>query len=155
MKILKIVGFVVAVAVVVIALAAPIGPLPGFLIGGTPAEVPASWGDTRPIHEIKLKVGSSTFARVVIIWVVQVDGDLFVVGADNSGWTQAIGNGGNVKMRMGDHTYDMQANRVNDGWERVLEAYVAKYEPDYPDIVAGFPSPEEAAGTTAVFRLAP
>ena len=39
------------------------------------------------------------------------------------------------------------------GLEPILQSYVAKYQPDYPDIVAGFPSIEGAAGQFGVFRL--
>ena len=40
-----------------------------------------------------------------------------------------------------------------EDWQAVLEAYVAKYEPKYPEIVAGFPTLDEAADRVAVFRL--
>jgi hypothetical protein len=90
---------------------------------------------------------------VVIIWVVQVDGDLHVVGAKDSGWTSAIGNSGPVRMRMGDKTYDMQATLVTRKWQPILEAYVEKYQADHPDIVEGFPPIEEAEGTISVSRL--
>ncbi len=153
MKVLKILGLVTVVALVVVAFVAPIGPLPGFFIGGTPAPLPAEWQDTRQVHEIKLRVGEGTFPRVVVIWVVQVNGDLYVVGSKGSGWVSRLGDGGPVSMRMGDKTYDMQATLVSMGWEQVLEAYVEKYQADYPDIVKGFPDIEEAAETTAVFRL--
>ena len=91
--------------------------------------------------------------RVVIIWVVEHGGELYVVGAPDSGWVSMIGSGSPVEMRLGDNTYALNAAPVNTGWEEVVTAYVDKYRPDYPDIVAGFPSPEEAAGQVAVFRL--
>ncbi|MGI9326611.1 MAG: hypothetical protein ACR2PZ_15435 [Pseudomonadales bacterium] len=153
MKALKILGLTLVVALAVVAVAAPIGPLPGFFIGGTQTSLPATWNDTRQIHEIKLRVGEGVLPRVVVIWVVQVEGDLYVVGSKGSGWVSRLGNGAPVSMRMGDSTYDMQATLVSMGWEQVLEAYVEKYQADYPDIVQGFPDIEEAAETTAVFRL--
>lgn len=153
MKILKIVALILIAAVAVLVVVAPLGPLPGIFIRGTQTPLPATWQDTRGIHEIKLKVGEGAIPRVVIIWVVQVDGDLHVVGAKDSGWTTAIGDGGPVRMRMGDETYDMQATLVTREWQPILEAYVEKYETDYPDIVGGFPAIEEAEGTISVFRL--
>lgn len=153
MKALKILVVVVIVAAVVILWAAPLGPLPGIFIGGTQSPLPAAWGDTGEIHEIKLEVGEGVMPRVVIIWVVQVDGDLHIVGARESGWTSMLGDGGPVRIRMGDRTYNMQATLMSTGWQPVLEAYVEKYRADYPDIVTGFPDVDEAAATTAVFRL--
>ena len=91
--------------------------------------------------------------RVVIVWVVQVDGELHVVGSKNSVWVNKLGQGGAVRLRMGANTYSLNASLVTDGWEPILEAYVNKYRPDYPDIVNGFPPVEEAAATTSVFRL--
>ena len=153
MKILKIGALVLAATAAVLVFVAPLGPLPGIFIGGTQTALPAAWQDTRSIHEIRLKVGEGAIPRVVIIWVVQVDGDLHVVGAKDGGWTSAIGNGGPVRMRMGDKTYDMQATLVAKAWQPILEAYVEKYQADYPDIVEGFPPMEEAEGTVSVFRL--
>ncbi len=153
MKILKIAAGVIVVVLLVLAMVAPLGPIPGFFIGGQESAVPDTWPDTRDVHEIQLAVGEGLLPRVVIIWVVQVEGSLYVVGAKDSGWTSRIGAGGPVKMRLGDNTYALQASAVTEGWEPILEAYVAKYSSDYPDIVAGFPQASEAANTTAVFRL--
>ncbi len=144
----------IVILLVVVAVAAPIGPLPGLFIGGTPTTAPASWPDTSATHEISLKV-PGTLPRVVTIWVIQHQGALHVVGAPDSGWVSMLGDGGPVQMRMGDRTYDLVATRMTDGWEPVLEAYVAKYRPDYPEIIAGFPPLEEAEGQFALFRLAP
>lgn len=153
MKVTKILALTLVVVIVVVIYAAPLGPLPGIFIGGTPSALPAEWGDTGKIHEIKLEVGQGMIPRVVIIWVVQADGNLHVVGSKDSGWTTTLGTGGPVRMRMGDKTYAMEATLVTQGWQGVLDAYVKKYEADYPDIVQGFPDIEEAAQTTAVFRL--
>jgi hypothetical protein len=153
MKILKIVTLILVVTVAILVFTAPLGPLPGIFIGGAQTPLPAAWQDTRAIHEIRLEVGEGLIPRVVIIWVVQVDGDLHVVGAKESGWTSAIGNGGPVRMRMGGETYDMQATLVTKAWQPILEAYVEKYQADYPSIVEDFPPIEEAEGTISVFRL--
>ena len=152
MKILRIAAIALLGLLVMVALVAPIGPLPGFFIGGTPASAPDRWPDTSEVHEIRLKV-PGTLPRVVIIWVIEYLGELHVVGSQESGWVTRIGAGGPVEMRLGDSTYALNAVPVSQGWQEILEAYVAKYEPDYPDIVAGFPSLEEAEGTIAVFRL--
>jgi hypothetical protein len=152
MKILRIVALVLLAVGVVVAIVAPIGPLPGFFIGGEPTPAPASWPDTSEVHEIDLKV-PGTLPRVVTIWVVEHDGELHVVGSGESGWVRMIGGGAPVEMRLEGHTYALQAEPVAEGKELVLQAYVDKYRPDYPDIVASFPTASEASTGVAVFRL--
>ena len=152
MKALKVVLASLPVLLLAIALAAPLGPVPGFFIGGNAAKAPAQWGETSDIHQIMLKV-PGTLPRVVTIWVVQHDGEMHVVGSKDSGWVSMIGEGAPVEMRLGDETYALQAAAVTEGWEPILEAYVAKYREDYPDIVEGFPTLEEAQTSVAVFRL--
>ena len=100
MKILKIIFAVALSALVVVAVAAPIGPLPGFFIGGEQSAPPASWPDTSGVHEIRLKV-PGTLPRVVTIWVIDRGGELHVVGNRDSGWVKMIGQGAPVEMRLG------------------------------------------------------
>ncbi len=152
MRILEIAGGTVLVLLLIVALAAPLGPVPGFFIGGNQTAAPSQWPDTSAVDEIKLKV-PGTLPRVVIIWVVDVDGELHVVGSRDSGWVEMIGSGSPVEMRLGDETYALEAVEVNEGKAEILQAYVAKYEDDYPDIIAGFPEPDEAIRTAAVYRL--
>jgi hypothetical protein len=151
-KILKILAPILLVLLIVFVFVAPIGPVPGVLIGGNEAEVPDSWGETSDIHEIKLEV-PGPLPRVVTIWVIQWGGELHVVGYKESGWVSTLEEGGPVRMRMGDNTYSLNAAVLATGWEPVMEAYLAKYRPDYPEIVNGFPSGEEAVGAFSVFQL--
>ena len=152
MKALKVAALVLLIGLILAAFAAPIGVVPGFLIGGTPMEVPDSWGETRPIHEIELQIGEGPIGRTVTIWMVQLDGDLYVIGDADSAWTRGIGTGGSVRMRMEDRLYDLTATPVAMGQADVIAAWLKKYEPDYPEIVAGAAA-EERARTAAVFRL--
>lgn len=152
MKILKIISAVALSALVVVALVAPIGPLPGFFIGGEPTAPPASWPDTSGVHEIRLKV-PGMLPRVVTIWVIDHEGELHVVGSRDSGWVKMIGQGTPVEMRLDDRTYSLNATPVTEGWQAVFEAYVAKYKPGYPEIVAGMPPVAEAKDRVGVFRL--
>ena len=152
MRALKIAVPAILAVVLVVLLVAPIGPMPGIFIGGTPVEAPESWSDTSDVDEILLKV-PGLLPRVVIIWVVEHGGELHVVGSKDSGWVKMIGAGSPVEMRLGDSTYSLKASPVAEGWQPILEAYVAKYRAGYPDIVAGFPTLEEAADSVAVFRL--
>ncbi len=152
MKALKIGLASILALLLALVLIAPVGPMPGLFIGGTQAQAPAQWGDTSKVHEITLKV-PGTLPRVVTIWVIEYNEALHVVGSKDSRWVTMIGAGSPVEMRLGDSTYALNASGVTEGWQPILEAYVAKYEVDYPDIIAGFPSLEEAEGLVAVFRL--
>ena len=152
MKILKVVAGLVLVLIPVLVVLAPIGPLPGVFIGGTNTPSPAQWPETTGVDEIRLKV-PATGPRVVIIWVVQYEADLYVVGNSASGWVEMLGQGGPVAMRLEGNTYALRAERMSSGWEPVLQAYVDKYRTDYPDIVGGFPSMDEAKGLISVFKL--
>jgi hypothetical protein len=151
-RVLKIAVAAILALALVAVMVAPIGPMPGIFIGGSSTSAPEKWGDTSNLDEIMLKVPGA-LPRVVIIWVVEHGGELHVVGSKTSGWVERIGSGSPVEMRIGESTYSLKASPVTEGWQQVLEAYVGKYEADYPDIVAGFPSIDEAADLVAVFRL--
>jgi hypothetical protein len=152
MRVLKIALPAVLALMLVVVLVAPIGPMPGLFIGGTSTKAPERWVDTSDVDEIMLRVPGA-LPRVVIIWVVEHGGELYVVGSKDSGWVEMIGAGSPVEIRIGESTYSLNASPVDEGWQQILEAYVAKYRPGYPDIVAGFPSIDEAEGLVAVFRL--
>ena len=142
----------VAAILATLVFVTPIGPMPGFFIGGQPTPVPKAWPDTSKVDEILLKV-PGTLPRVVIIWVVQVDSALYVVGSRSSGWVQRIADGANVEMRLSGNTYALAAVPIRQDLERVVNAYKNKYRANYPDIVAGFPTLEEAGDQFGVFRL--
>jgi hypothetical protein len=152
MRALKVALPILLALAFVLVVSAPIGPMPGLWIGGTSANPPVKWSDTSDVDEIILKV-PGLLPRVVIIWVVEYGGELHVVGGAESGWVKMIGSGSPVEMRLGDSTYSLRASPVAEGWQQILEAYAAKYQPKYPDIVAGLPSIEEAADRVTVFRL--
>jgi hypothetical protein len=84
-----------------------------------------------------------------------VEGQLYVIGSGDSGWVQRIGEGAPVEMRLQDRRYSLNATPVTSGLEAIITAYTNKYRPNYPEIVAGFPSPEESEGAFGVFRLDP
>ena len=153
MRIVKIASGVLLVLALIVLVAAPIGPLPGIFIGGTETPAPATWEDTSGIDEIRLKA-PGTIPRVVIIWVIDVAGELYVLGMKDSGWTSRIGDGAPVEVRIGDHTYAVQAVPVAEAEALpIYEAYIAKYEPNYPDLIAQMPSIDEAAGVAVMYRL--
>lgn len=151
-KVIKIIAVVLAIGACLVIGLAPIGPMPGIFIGGTETSTPDNWQNTADINEIRLKV-AGTIPRVVIIWVIDYENDLYVVGSQESGWVKMLGDGGSVQMRLEDKTYNLNAKKITTGWEPMVTAYADKYRPEYPDIVNSFPSVEEAKGTFGVFKL--
>ena len=152
MKIVRVGGWVLLGVLALVIALAPLGPVPGVFIGGTPTPAPAKWQDTSSVNEILLRV-PGTLPWVVTLWVVEVDNELYVVGSKSSTWVSMIGQGGPVEMRLGDNTYALGATRLAQGWEPVYHAYLDKYRADYPDLVSEFPSIEEGDATGAIFRL--
>lgn len=142
------------VVAAVLIFATPIGPLPGFFIGGEATATPQTWPDTAEVDEIYLKV-PGTIPRVVIIWVVQVEGELYVVGSNSSGWVQRIGSRAPVELGLLGKTYALTALSTGIDLSTVITAYKDKYRPNYPDIVAGFPAVAEGRDAFSVFRLIP
>ena len=141
-----------AVLVVILVLTAPIGPMPGIRLGGSPATVPESWSSVALPDEVKLATKSGLFPHVVIIWVVALDDRLYLVGAPDSTWVENATRSPQVQLRMGDDVYNLTATRV-DGRVEVLQSYIDRYREDYPDIIASFPPMEEFAAGAALFEL--
>ena len=99
-----------AAILAVLVFVTPLGPLPGFFIGGQPTSVPRTWPNTAKVDEILLKV-PGILPRVVVIWVVQVDGAFYVVGNSASGWVERLGDGAAVEMRLSGNTYALMPGR--------------------------------------------
>ena len=133
---------------------APVGPVPGFRIGGRESPAPSSWGSTRQIHEVRLEVQAS-IPYVVTIWMVQVDGDVHVLGSKDSIWVRRLREEPEARLRIEDKTYAVIADPVTGDSSNVISAFFEKYQADYPDIVEGMSALAEAPSTYSVFRLFP
>lgn len=145
------VGLLVVILAILVVMA-PLGPMPGLFIGGSPAEAPPVWRETDSVHEIQLQV-PGILPRVVNLWVIEFKDELHVFGDRSSTWVSMIGKGRAVKMRLEGSTYSLAAVPVDEDWQPIYQAYLDKYRPDYPDLVSGFPSMDEAYGMGAIFRL--
>ena len=141
-----------AAILAILVFATPIGPLPGFFIGGQPTSVPQTLPNTAKVDEILLKV-PGMLPWIMVIWVLQVDGALYFVGNSASGWVERNGDGAAVEMRLFGYTFALNATPVTQGRERLLNTYRDIYRPNYPDIVAGLPALAEAGDKFGVFRL--
>ncbi len=148
----KLTSAVILIGAAVIWLA-PIAMMPGFFIGGSTTPAPSTWEDTRAIDEVRLKVGG-TIPRVVIIWIVQVDGELYITGAKDSGWVTRLGDGGDAELRIGDNTYPVVAERQTENLDELIGAWYDKYRPNYPDIVGDMSEVSTEPRSYAIFKLA-
>ena len=90
----------------------------------------------------------------MIIWIVQVNGELYVSGGKDSGWVSRLLKNADAQLRIGDSTYAVTAERQTQNLDELMSAWYDKYQPNYPEIVgqmraaSGNPRPYE------VFRLA-
>jgi len=148
----KLTSAVILIGAAVIWLA-PIAMMPGFFIGGSTTPAPSTWEDTSAIDEVRLKV-RGTIPRVVIIWIVQVDGELYVTGAKDSGWVTRLGDGGDAELRIGDNTYPVVAERQTENLDELIGAWYDKYRPNYPDIVGDMSEVSTEPRSYAIFKLA-
>ena len=151
MKILKIGFSLILVGLVTLLISLPIATTPGFFIGGIASAAPTTWGNTSSIHEIKLRV-PGVIPRVVIIWFVEIDNDLYIVGETNSGWASMLSEGGPVKLRLQDSTYPLQARLVNSSKDEILMAWQGKYRKDYPNFFSTSQS-KDFLEYSSIYRL--
>ncbi len=135
------------------ALAAPLGPVPGFRLGGTEAAPPARWSDLHLPHEVLLQTSGGLLPRVVTIWVVETDNELYVFGSRDSGWVESALRSPAVRLRVEDTVYSLRAEALQPPEPDIYRKYVDRYAADYPDIIAQMPSLEEAAEVGMAFRL--
>ena len=144
----------IVVLLVGLALAGPIGPLPGLLIGGNAAETPQSWSEVELPEEILLEATGGWLPRVVTIWVVEANNALYIIGTKDGGWVEAATASKDVRVRIDDNTFALSATRLEVVDEEIYQQYVDRYAPNYPDIIAGMPPSNQIADTVAAFRLA-
>ena len=130
----------------------PIGVVPGFFIGGTEQQVPEKWEDTSGINEVRLRAGD-LIPRVVIIWIVQVNGELYVSGGKDSGWVSRLLKNADAQLRIGDSTYAVTAERQTQNLDELMSAWYDKYQPNYPEIVGQMRAASSNPRPYEVFRL--
>ena len=153
MNLLKVGITILLLLLAAVSTIAPIGPLPGLFIYGTPTEVPAIWPNTSNEHEILLLVDGA-LPRVVTIWVVDYKKDLYVLGSTTSGGVEMIGDSAPVKMRLGNSTFNLIAKRVTNDLAAITTAYRDKYRADYPEIIErGELSVNNTDDSFRIFRL--
>ena len=150
---LQIFFVVMAIGVTVWAIGAPFGPVPGIRIGGEAADHPAQWADIELPHNVLFKAQGTVLPRVVTIWAIEDNNDIYVFGAKASGWVKSAMASPDVDLRIGDNTYAMRAEALAAPDPAIYQKYIDRYKDDYPEIIEGMPSMEEAREMGVIFRL--
>ncbi|MEM9622197.1 MAG: hypothetical protein AAF993_11140 [Pseudomonadota bacterium] len=132
------------------AVAGPLGPMPGMYLGGQATDPPSQWSSVAVPEQIQLETRGGLLPRVVNLWIVESDNELYVFGATDSGWVNATRSDPQVRLRMEDQTYSLMAAPLAQPDLTVYERYLARYADDYPDIVAGMPAIDELDGAAGV-----
>jgi len=102
---------------------------PGGALEGSAAEAPESWAFTDDVSTIQLET-NPVDPYSVNIWVVALDGSLYVHAGDNRAqWIENMEADPDVRLQVEDSIYDLRAARVasQDEFDRFADAYEKKY----------------------------
>lgn len=115
--------------------AEPMIVLPGDALTGEVADAPLDWTDLNAIQVAQLETNPDD-PYSVNIWAAGIAGDLYVAtGDDGTNWTEYIEQNRDVRIRLADKVFELQAMKVTDGAEKrkVAAEYVRKYDLDTDD----------------------
>jgi len=107
----------------------PLLLLPGGALEGSTVATPKSWSFTDEVSTVQLETLPAD-PYTVNIWVIAMDQNLYVhAGAHRSTWVENIEADPNVRVRVNDSIYELEASRVEDQQEfdRFSDAYDRKY----------------------------
>lgn len=136
-----------------VALAGPLGPVPGVRLGGNATPVPADWTTVSLPDEVQLKPSGGLFPRVVNIWIVELNNALYVFGAKDGGWTTTVQANPIVELRINDQTFTLKATPVESPGSEIYDQYIARYAASYPEFVESIPQGDALTAQGTVFRL--
>jgi hypothetical protein len=147
-------AFRMTLLLVVLAGCGPMGETPGLRLGGQDAAAPESFAVVSEHPIIQLEARGAFLPRVVNIWGVGLDAFLYVWTGPETGWGQRVAERPDVRVRIGDATYELHATRVQDAaeQERVFRAYIAKYGKEIEEL---FGRPGTLEDFDLLYRLAP
>ena len=112
--------------------AEPFIVLPGNSLSGEVIDPPPSWEEFSEVQVVQLET-SPEDPYSVNIWLGVIGPDIYVAtGADPTNWTEHLGINNNVRLRIGENIYQLEASPVTDPAERgrVGADYVRKYDLD-------------------------
>jgi hypothetical protein len=127
-----------------------------WLRGAEARELVADWSFTRDAKEAFLETRAWWGRHSVTVWVVDVDGRLFVANDNRTRpkrWVANLDRDRRARIAIAGRVYPVRAQRVVDPalWDRVTARYPVKYAAEIGDYV-DFPKPGER-DTGEVFEL--
>jgi len=99
-------------------------------LGGSTTAAPDGFAFVQETEVIQLEVRGMLFPRVMNVWTVGFDDAMYVWSLLGSSWSKRFDKRPDqVRVRVGDHVYEVRATMVKDAdeKERVAQAYQAKY----------------------------
>lgn len=122
----------------VVGCSGPLGPIAGGMLKGSSAEVPVNWDSVAAQEHVQLETINRGKPRSVLIWVGGVDNKLYVATSLISGssepgertWVQNVTDNPNVRLRVKDQIYQLQAVREIDPsrLEAARSTMMSKYD---------------------------
>ncbi len=105
-------------------------PFSSGALTGTVVKAPADWSTVAAADIVRLETNPSE-PYSVNLWVVALDGDLFVhAGANHTTWVQHIESNPSVRLGVDGNIYQLNASRVTDQalFDRFAALWQAKYD---------------------------
>ena len=119
------------------ACSGPMGPIPGGELQGTPAPWPEDWSYTDDIENVLLQTRPQD-PYSVTIWIVTVEDKVYIAAGDEDAkWVQYMRANPNVILSVNGKLINAVVANVtaNEEINRVVQAYLTKYEMDEEDFV--------------------
>jgi len=107
----------------------------GDALEGEVTDPPGDWSVLDRVNTVQIE-SQPDDPYSVNIWAVGIGSDVYVAtGDDGTNWTEHFDTNRDVRLRVAEQIYALEAFRVHDPAElnRVSEAYVTKYDLDADD----------------------
>ena len=112
--------------------AEPFIVLAGSALSGEVKDPPADWSEFTPVQVVQLETQPDD-PYSINIWMAAIGNDIYVATSeDGTTWTDYIGANPDVRLRIGEILFELEANRVihQEERSRVAAEYVKKYDLD-------------------------
>jgi hypothetical protein len=110
--------------------AEPFIVMSGKALSGTVRDAPVDWSEHKDVEIVQIETRPSD-PYSVNIWMVGIGSDVYIAtGADDTNWTEHVAEDPDVRLRIRDEIFELEAARVIDDREKraVVAAYVKKYD---------------------------
>jgi hypothetical protein len=108
--------------------------MPGGELKGSVKPVPAQWTDVPDTIQVEFNSGEDPYS--INIWGLGLGAELYIAtGEDGTRWSEFLQSDSDVRVRMGDEIYELEATRLDDPDLRiaVVQGYADKYDVDPTD----------------------